>query len=291
MKKILKRIVWIRRVYFWYCFLKDNKYFPNLKSPKTYNEKINYRKRSWKNPLFTTCSDKIAVKEYVANIIGAQYVIPTFFEGKSISLETIKELLLKYGDCLLKANHNSGPVYLLTKEMKDAQLQQACDEVSNQLAIDFGKYQNEPWYSQICPKVLVEKRIYPEKGEKDLKDYKFHIFRQPDRSQKVILHVDFDRSTNHNRSFFDSELNWLPFSMKYPCVRTDINRPKNYDEMLKLAKKLAEPFSYVRADFYNVNGEIYFGELTFAHGGGGENFTSKAFDLWMGQFWCCDPSE
>lgn len=290
MKKILKKIIWVRKSYFFYSFLKENKYLPNFRKPKTYNEKINFRKSSWNNPLFITCADKIAVKKYVADITGKQYIIPTLYEADSISLDIVKGILTKHGDCLLKANHNSGPVYLLSNSMTESELQSACDDVNDQLSIDFGKYQNEPWYSQIEPQILIEKRIFPEPGENDLKDYKFHIFRQNDGSQKVILHIDFDRSSNHNRSFFDDELNWLPFAMKYPCIRTHVTKPQNYDEMLKIAKKLAEPFSYVRVDFYNVNGNIYFGELTFAHGGGRESFTSKAHDLWMGQLWQGNPA-
>lgn len=291
MKKILKQINSIRNLYFLLRFVYDNKYIPNFKNPKTYNEKINYRKRNADHPLFSVCADKIAAKEYVAEKIGEQYIIPNLYTGSNITLEQIQALLTEHGDCLLKANHNSGPVYLLTTSMSQAELKAACDDVNHQLTIDFGKHQNEPWYSEIKPQVLVEKRIYPEKGEKDLKDYKFHVFKQGDGSYKTVLHVDFNRSTNHNRSFFDEDLNWIPFSMKYPCIRSNLEKPENYEEMLYLTKVLGEPFTYVRVDFYNVGGQIYFGEMTFAHESGDGAFTTKAHDRWMGNLWQGDPAK
>ena len=289
-KKQLKEIKVIRKLYFLYRFVLDNKYFPNFKKPKTFNEKINYRKNNPKNNLFPLCSDKIEVKKYVANILGDKYIIPTLFEGGEITSEKLLTILKDNEECYLKANHNSGPVYLITQEMSLDKLTFLCDDINNQLKIDFGKYQNERWYSDIEPRVLVEKRIKPEINNKDLKDFKFHVFRQADGSQKIILHVDFDRSTNHNRSFFDVDLNWLPVSIKYPSIKTKLDIPENYDEMIKLVKKLAVPFSYVRVDLYNVNGSIYFGELTFAHESGDGSFPCYSHDLWMGKMWQEDPS-
>ncbi|OOF20252.1 glycosyltransferase [Salinivibrio sp. IB872] len=291
MKETLKKVGFIRNLYFWLRFVYNNRYIPNFKNPRTYNEKVNYRKKNANHPLFSTCADKIAVKDYVASKIGEKYIIPTLFTGSCITVKKARSLLEEHGDCLLKANHNSGPVYLLTTDMTQVDLKAACDDVNHQLTIDFGKYQREPWYSEIKPQVLVEKRIYPENGEKDLKDYKFHVFKQGDNGHKILLHVDYDRSTNHNRSFFDEGLNWIPFSMKYPCVKSSIDEPDNYEEMLYLSKVLSEPFTYVRVDFYNVGGKIYFGEMTFAHENGRGDFSSKEHDLWMGNLWQGDPAK
>ncbi len=291
MKKILKEISFIRNLYFWLRFVYNNKYIPNFKQPKTYNEKVNYRKRNANHPLFSVCADKIAVKEYVADKIGVQYIIPNLYTGSNITLEQIQALLTEHGDCLLKANHNSGPVYLLTTDMSQAELSAACNDVNHQLTIDFGKYQNEPWYSEIKPQVLVEKRIFPEEGEKDLKDYKFHMFKQEDGTFKIILEVHFGQGYNHTISYFDEELNWLPLTIEYPNIITKIKRPVNYEIMLEKAKQLAGEFTHVRVDFYNVNGNIYFGELTFAKTSGGAIFMHKMFDLWIGNLWYGDPAK
>lgn len=288
--KIHKSSSLLRKWWFFCRFVANNKYKPDFNNPQTYNEKINYRKNNAKHELFSICSDKIAAKDWVAELIGEKYIIPTYFVGDSIDPQKVKEILAEKGDCLLKANHNSGPVYLLTTESSHSEIELACKDVNQQLAVDFGRQSNEPWYSEVKPRVLVEKRLAPEEGESEIRDYKFHVFNQGDGVFNIVLQVDFDRGTNHNRTFLDENLNWLPFSVKYPTIRTSIEQPKNYYKMVKLAKKLADPFSYVRVDLYNVCGDIYFGEMTYAHGSGGEVFSMKAYDTWMGELWQGDPS-
>lgn len=280
----------IRRWLFLYRFVKNNKYIPNFKNPKTFNEKINYRKNNPRHPLFSLCSDKIAAKKWVAERIGEEHIVPNYFVGGSITSEKIKEVLTEMGDCLLKANHNSGPVYLLTTESTEHEISAACQDVNGQLLLDYGKRSNEPWYSEIKPMVLVEKRLNPEPGESSVRDYKFHVFRQEDGTFKIVVEVHFDQAINHTISYFDEGLNWLPITIEYPNIVTSISKPINYELMVEKAKVLAKEFTYVRVDFYNIEGSIYFGELTFAKTGGGAIFMNKMYDLWMGKFWHGDPS-
>lgn len=279
----------VRRLWFWLMFVRNNNYIPNFNNPRTYNEKINYRKNNPKNDLFSMCSDKIAAKIYVAEQIGSKYIIPNYFVGESITPRKIKEIIADKGDCLLKANHNSGPVKLLTTASTDVEIEDACQCVNKQLKKDFGKLQNEQWYSHIKPKVLVEERLYPEIGDTDLKDYKFHMFKQNDGSFKYILEVHFDQLSNHTISYFDENLNWLPITVELPNIKTSIVKPDNFEEMVDKAKILAKPFTHVRVDFYNINDRIYFGELTFAKTSGGAVFLNKMYDLWMGNLWQGDP--
>lgn len=213
-------------------FVRRNKYWPNFKSPKTYNEKINYRKNNARHDLFSVCSDKIAAKDWVAEKIGKEYVIPNYFVGELIESETIKKIIAQEGGCLLKANHNSGPVKLLTEESSDAEIDAACNDVNQQLKHDFGERVNEPWYSKIRPRILVEKRLHPEKGESNIRDYKFHVFRKNDSDFEIFVAIDFDRGQNHSRSFFDSDFNYMNLSTYVPSVITKISKPKNYDLML-----------------------------------------------------------
>src|SRR5690606_36687853 len=105
----------VRRWFFLYKFVVNNKYIPDFKNPKTFNEKVNYRKNNPKHNLFSICSDKVAAKEWVAKRIGVDYIIPNYFVGDSITPETINDILVDKGDSLLEVNHNSGPVYLFTK--------------------------------------------------------------------------------------------------------------------------------------------------------------------------------
>ncbi len=260
-------------------------YIPNISSPETFNEKLINRKYTWTDDRFIKCSDKVEVKDYVSSIIGEKYIIPNLFVGEEVTPEIIKKTIADEGGVVVKANHNSGPVYLLDDASKESTIDFISDDINRQLKIDYGKRNNETWYSKIPRKVLIEKRIMVPEGV-SLEDYKFHVFTNLEKNeQTVILHVDFERFENHNRSFFTEDLEYLPFSFGYPTIKTSITRPSNFEEMLSCAKKLAEPFEYVRVDFYNVDNKVYFGELTFAHGAGWERFTNKQYDLWMGRYW------
>src|SRR5690606_18168235 len=100
-----------------------------------------------------------------------------------------------------------------------------------------------------------------------------------------------DSSWNHNISYFNQDLEWLPIAVELPNMCTRIDTPINYKSMLEYARKLAEPFTYVRVDFYNVAGAIYFGEMTFAKTSGTAIFMHKMYDLWLGNFWQGDPRQ
>lgn len=288
-RKVLKKITLLRKIWFWIRFIKNNRYIPDFKNPKTYNEKINFRKRDPRNPLFSICADKVKAKEYVSDRISSEIIIPSYYVGDSIDLDQMKAIIAEYGDCFLKANHNSGAVYLLTTNSTESEIQAAVDSVSEQLKDDFGLLVNEPWYSNIQRKVLVEMRLRPSPGEVDIRDYKFHVFKQLDGGFKIILEVHYDQKWNHNISYFTEDLKWLPITIEYPNIVTQVEAPANYGVMLEYARKLAEPFSYVRVDFYNVNGAIYFGELTFAKTSGAAVFINRMYDLWLGNFWQGDP--
>ncbi len=261
------------------------RYFPKVSNPTTFNEKILSRKRNWKNGLFVTCSDKVKVKEYVSHQIGDKYIIPTLFVGDALRPDDLYTCYQKYGPLVVKANHNSGPVYIINDYKDEVKMRAIVDDINRQLTVDFGEQNNETWYSKITPQVLIEKKI-ESVDSLDLLDYKFHVFHDTKGGGSMtILHVDFDRNSNHNRSFFDEELNYLPIQCKYPTVKTKIKKPENFDEMLSVAKKLAQPFDYVRVDLYNVDGRIYFGEMTFAHEAGWGRFNTKVHDRWMGNHW------
>jgi hypothetical protein len=290
-RKVYRNSPFLRKLWFYVSFIRNNKYIPNFKNPRTFNEKINYRKNNPKNELFSVCADKIAAKEWVAKQIGEEYIIPNYYVGDSITPEKMKEIIEKYGDCVLKTNHDSGTVFMLTPELSKEELTIVCKHVNKKLKLDYGAYANEPWYSNIKPRVFVEQKLVPEKGESDVRDYKFHIFKQKDGTFKALVAVDFDRKTNHNRSFFNENGDFLNLSTFCPNVITKIDKPQNYEKMFELAKKLATPFSYARVDFYNINGKIYFGEMTFAPGSGNSGtFQSYKYDLWMGNLWQGDPS-
>ena len=95
-----------------------------------------------------------------------------------------------------------------------------------------------------------------------------------DRFSKEGLHV----------TFFDNDWKVLPFERHYPARKEGLPKPKCYDKMLSLAEKLSKDIPFVRVDFYEINGKVYFGELTFYPGSGFEEFTPRSADEWLGSF-------
>ncbi|MEZ9954240.1 ATP-grasp fold amidoligase family protein [Vibrio splendidus] len=260
-------------------------YFVNLKNPITFNEKVNHRKFFWNNEKFTLCSDKVLAKEYVASKIGQHHIIKTLFVGDKITKIDVISLLNKHGKIVLKANHNSGQVFVLKDKPSDENLNFIVSSLNSQMAEDYGKRKNEPWYSYIQPKILAEEVLVDECYD-DILDFKFHVFSAPNSDeQEIVLQVDFERHKNHTRTIYDENFNVLPFSWAKASVCVDLPKPSNFDEMTNIAKKLGKDFSYVRVDLYNVNGRIFFGEMTFAHGSGFERFSSVFYDTWLGKKW------
>lgn len=232
------------------------------------------------------CADKIAAKDYVAQTAGAEYVNPNLYTGRTITPDTLATLIKKHDSVFLKANHNSGPVMNLDKNSSIQDLEAACKEIEKQLHIDYGKLVNESWYSKITPSVLVERRLFDRASTKQIEDYKFHVFNNSGQEQIIIVDIHYDRFSNyHHRSLFDVDLNYLNISIRYPSIITKIAGLENYDEMVEVARKLSKPFSYVRVDLYSVNSKTYFGELTFAQGGGYSSMRPPAADYWLGSLW------
>ncbi len=262
-------------------------YWPNFKNPRTLNEKVNWRKLYSNNPLFVTCSDKLAVRDYVAAQVGEKYLIPVLYSGKSITVQQIQQL----GDnIVVKTNHDCGSVFLIEKNTPELAAQ-VCAKVSASLRRDFGRLSNQWWYSEIPPRVYVEKRLEGISGGLPL-DFKFSLFRgeTPDAAPRGILKIDYDRKqATRARTFFGLDRKFVP-----GIHRNEEQRPfpevENYEEMLSIATRLAADFDYVRVDLYNVDGRIYFGELTFSQTGGRSGFTREA-DLKLGSWWPLDTSE
>ncbi|MFM5798077.1 ATP-grasp fold amidoligase family protein [Aeromonas caviae] len=260
-------------------------YIINLKHPKTFNEKINHRKKNWNDPIYSICSDKLRAKEYVADKVGDRYVLRTLFNSDSIHYDDVTLLIEKYGKVVLKANHNSGQVFIIKEMPTPERIRSIVKSLNSQMSDDYGKVKHEPWYSSIAPRIFAEEVLIDE-ARNDILDYKFHVFTNKySSSQDVVLQVDFDRHSNHTRTMYDENFNVLPFSWAKASIYSDLPKPKNFSEMVSVAKALGRDFAYVRVDLYSVNGQIYFGEMTFAHGSGFERFSSVFYDIWMGNKW------
>lgn len=258
-------------------------YIPNLKYPKTFTEKLQWRKLKDKNRLFTICADKYAVREYVKNKVGEEYLIPLYLVTDKLTKEQWNKLPNSFVLKTTNGSGNSAVKIIIDKNKENFEKLRVFFE--NCKKIDVGDYTMESWYSKIPFKIIAEKLL----DIKTVDDYKIHCF----NSGKIII----EHLTGRNRekgvlksNAYDENWNKLNFTMGTELYTYDVKPPKNFNEMINIAKKLSEDFDYVRVDLYNIDGKIYFGELTFCDAGGFEKFTDKQWDYRLGNYWNIDKN-
>ena len=270
-------------------FISDEKYLKigykikfgkklNLDSPKTFNEKLQWLKLNDRNPLYTKLVDKADVKEYVKARIGEKYIIPTI--GVYDKFEDINFDLLP-NSFVIKCTHDSGGL-IVCKDKSKLDIKAAKKKINACLKHSFYWGQREWPYKDVKPRVIVEQYMEDEKNS-ELRDYKFFCFDGEVKAlfiaterQKAGEEVKFD--------FFDENFNHLPIRQGHPNAKVPPEKPENFEEMKVIASKLSEGIHHVSVDFYEVNGQIYFGELTFYHFSGFVPFVPEEWDYCFGEW-------
>lgn len=262
-KEVVKRIV-PDSIYLKHCFKNIMGYPLNLSHPQNYNEKLQWLKLHNRNPLYTTLVDKYAVKKWVAEKIGEKYVIPTlgvWEKFDDIDLDKLPEQFV------LKCTHDSGGL-VICKDKTVVDWSEARDRIHSSLKRNY-YYQSREWpYKNVPPRIIAEKYMEdPLDGE--LRDYKFYSF---NGEPKILLLATNRQSKNSALCFdyFDMNFNHLPLTNHWhPNNRlSPPHKPQKFSEMKELVKVLAKDIPHVRVDFYEVAGQIYFGEMTFFPQGG-----------------------
>jgi len=249
---------------------------PNLKHPRTFNEKIAYRKLYDRDSRMPPLVDKIIAKEKMAARFGDGFIIPTLATFESPI--DIDYDALPY-PCVMKTNHASAANVFLMNRPADAKDEEMIRrQLREYLRMDFHAASEEWAYSKVRRRLLVEPFI--ESGEHGLVDYKFHTF----NGRAFAIQVDLDRYTGHRRTIRDSNWNEMPVEYTFPRPSYAISRPDNLDKMLRYAEQIGEDFSYVRVDLYEISGCVKFGEMTFYPGAGLERL-SPEFDELLGMQW------
>ena len=249
----------------------------NLNTPKTFNEKLQWLKLYNRKPQYTMMVDKYAVKQYVANKIGSQYIIPTLGVWNHFDEIDFDELPNQF---VLKCTHDSGGIVICKDKLK-LDKRAAKQKLEYYLKRKYYYVHREWPYKNVKPRIIAEKYMSNDNGE-DLNDYKLMCF----NGQVKATFVSSDRFSEDGLkvTFYDTNWKRMPLERHYPASKTDIARPKTYDEMLILAEKLAFQIPFVRVDFYEVHGRVYFGELTFFPGSGYEEFTPEEWDKKLGDW-------
>lgn len=250
------------------------KYHIDFDNPKTFNEKINWLKVYWQNPLLALYADKYAVRDIVREQSGEEYLIPllgVWDKPEDIDFERLPEQFV------IKVNWGSGQnIVVNDKQLLDRSI--VLPLLDEWMQPENNLYwRNLEWgYKNITPKVIIEQYV----EDAGLMCYKILCF----NGQPKIVQVVYN-AKQHDAAVDYYDLDWqrLPFSVRYANRPEACMRPPNFSEMLAMAKMLAGPFPFARVDLYNIDGKIYFSECTFYPDTGFEPFRPAEWDLRLGE--------
>ncbi len=249
----------------------------NLENPQTFNEKLQWLKLYYHNPLQTLMVDKFKVKQYVSDIIGNNYVIPLLGVWNSVDEIDWDKLPQQF---VLKCSHDCGGM-VICKDKELLDIEKAKMKLRKCLRTNY-YYASREWpYKNVKPRVFAEEYKEDEFGE--LRDYKWFCFNG--KPKALFIATNRSRGADQTRfDFYDEGYNHLPFTNGHPNSTEVIEKPLGFDDMRKLACVLSEGLPFVRIDFYDVKGHIYFGEFTFYHWGGMMPFKPKEWDYKFGNW-------
>ena len=248
--------------------------FPDLERPQTYNEKLQWLKINHYSEAYSALVDKYEVKKIVENIIGKQYVIPTLGVWERFDDIDFDELPSQF---VLKCTHDSGGL-VICHDKATFNIAVAKEKIEKSLNRNYYDIHREYPYKDVKPRIIAEKFMIDSECD-ELRDYKFFCF----NGSVEFLFIASDRPHDTRFDFYDIEFNHMPFTQGHPMSNKKILRPKRFDEMIRLAKVLSKGIPHVRIDFYEVDGDVYFGEMTFFHYSGNVPFEPEEWDLKLGK--------
>ena len=275
----------------------------DLRNPKSFDEKLNYLKLYDRRPEYSMMVDKYAVRQYIADTIGEEYLIPLIGCWERVDDIPYDELPEQF---VLKCTHDSASVVICTDKSGNGTTCDLLDEIDNLDAVainsldanakpfDFEAakqklaasmeinyfYPSREWpYKNIKPRIIAEKYMVDESGT-ELKDYKIYCA----NGEPYLIQVDFGRFVHHERNLYDLDWNYIDKQIEYPKnPNHQIDRPESLSLMLELAGKLSQGIPSVRVDFYDINGRVYFGEITFYQEGGFAKFEPEEYAYELGE--------
>lgn len=255
----------------------------SFRNPQTYNEKLQWLKYYYHNPLQTQLVDKYEVREYIKEKFGEENLTKcygVFDKWEEIDFAKLPDQFV------VKCTHDSGSVYVC-KDKKYFDYEKCKEIITNGLNRNQFYLSREWPYKNVKPRIMIEEYLHDDKTD-DLIDYKFLCFNGEVRRVFAIS----DRKGLHGgpyEDFFDLEWNSLSIKHTYANSNNPPVKPLNYDKMIACANALSDGFPHVRVDFFEANGKMYFGEMTFFDSGGRKPFTPESVDFEMGE-WIILPS-
>lgn len=249
----------------------------NLKNPRSFGEKLQWLKLYNRDPEYTRMVDKIEVKKWVSDKLGSKYIIPTIGVWNKVDDIDFNNLPNEF---VLKTNHDSGGI-IICKDKSKLDLVKIKAELSKSLRHNYYLTGREWPYKDVSRLIFAEKFLkIPDQS--DLTDYKIYCFNGSPHYIQVIQ----DRNSKETIDFFDTNWNHQAFVGLNPKCSNAItipSKPSNLKEMLNVSKILAKDLNFVRVDLYNIEGKIYFGEMTFYPASGFGKFTPEEWSNIFGR--------
>lgn len=249
----------------------------NLSHPTTYNEKLQWLKLYDHRPEYIIYSDKYAVREYYKQTLGDEYLVPLIAVYDKVDDIQWDELPNQF---ILKCTHASG-TNIICQDKNKLDIEESKRQLNRWLKMNYYWHGREWPYKSIKPRIICEELLTNE-NEQELKDYKFMCFNGVPKCLFVCLNRY--SSNGMNVDFYDMDWNPMPFIRHYPRSGCLIDKPQNFELMVEIAKILSKNLIFLRVDFYEANGHLYLGELTFYPGSGFAEFTPESYDALLGSW-------
>lgn len=289
-RSIMQRgITWsMQRYTLLYSLLPDKQYLKlrywaffgkklDLKSPKTFNEKLQWLKLYDRRLEYSIMVDKYEAKEYVKSIIGDEYIIPSIGVWDSFDEIDFDKLPNQF---VLKCTHDSGGL-VIVKDKKHFDKVLAKKKINSSLSNNYYLYGREWPYKDIKPRIIVEKYMEDPGCNGELTDYKLMCFNG--KVEYIFVCTDRYSDDGVKIDIFDKNWNHIQLERKHRNSGCTIKRPHCFDEMVRLAEKLSNDIPFLRVDFYEIENKVYFGELTFFPEGGFGEFNPPDWDYKFGE--------
>ena len=249
----------------------------NLENPKTFNEKLQWLKIYNRKDEHTMMVDKVEVRDYIAEKLGEEYLIPLLGVWENPDDIDFENLPDKF---VLKCNHNSGLGMCICKDKSKLDIEKVKSELRKGLRQDYFITSREWPYKNVKRRIIAEKFMETRAGE-EIKDFKVHNF---NGEPEFILVCDNRFSEEGlTEDFYDPS--WKHLDIKRPDIPNRAEhheKPQNLEKMIKLSKILSEGMPFARTDFYEIDGKLYFGEITFFPASGMKAFVPELWDYSMG---------
>lgn len=250
----------------------------DLQNPLTFTEKLQWLKLYDRRDEYTTMVDKFKAKSLVATLIGHEYIIPTigiWTDPDEIDFDSLPEKFV------LKCNHNSGLGMYICRDKSKIDIPRIKRDLRKGLSQDYYLTSREWPYKNVERRIIAEEYM-EDSNYGELRDYKFFTF----GGKPKVLYIAQGRGSVGSTvaDFFDMDFKHLPFTIDHNMAEIPPEKPKNFELMKQLAAKLSEGTPQLRVDFYEVDGQVYFGEMTFFHCSGFEGFHPEEWDKTFGEW-------